>query len=101
MSAADSAQPFNALFLSSDSPLKPPFYEGKHVLLDGRLEQWTGDVSTVYSPLLRQCRLHNLSQGPRTATRCQSSLIVRPTVLCCAALISGRAHRHRLGTQHG
>jgi hypothetical protein len=55
MSSTDPAsQPFNDLFLANDSPMKPPFYEGKTALIEGHLEPWKGELSTVYSPIFRQ-----------------------------------------------
>ena len=53
-SDAASSQPFNGLFLAPDSLQKPPYYEGKSVLIDGKLETWTGEVSTIFSPILKQ-----------------------------------------------
>ena len=43
---------FNSLYLDESDPShKPPFYEGKEVLIDGKLEAWSGEVTEVFSPV--------------------------------------------------
>ena len=80
--ASASPHPFNGLFLAPDSHQKPPYFEGKSVLIDGRLEQWTGEVSTIYSPILKQSQrttphLYTVHTAPPASVHCWSHPVPR------------------------
>ena len=70
---SDSAQPFNDLFLADNDPHKPPFYEGKTALIEGHLEEWKGETSTIYSPILRQ--------GQQPPSQCHGSAVLTERLL--------------------
>ena len=77
---ADTAHIFNDLYLDdadiTSGKLKPPFLESKKVLVeDGKLEDWTGPVTKIFSPILKKsqpagdtCRVHS----PAVSQPCNS-----------------------------
>ena len=85
---ADTSHAFNDLYLDeaeiTSGKLTPPFVESKKVLVaDGKLEDWTGPVTNIYSPILKrsQTRARHTVNPPRltgctvacaTAHRCST-----------------------------
>ena len=56
---ADDTHIFNDLYLDeaevTSGKLTPPFVESKKVLVeDGKLEDWTGPVTKIFSPILKR-----------------------------------------------
>ena len=90
MSASDASasQPFNGLFLAAHSNQMRPFYEGKSVLIDGQLEQWTGEVSTIYSPILQQSRTQRSTSQHHTQAH-HSHTPPPSHCLRCVAVVGG------------
>ena len=80
MPGADDTHTFNDLYVAdtdiSSGKLTPPFVESKKVLVaDGKLEDWTGPVTKIFSPILKKSQTS--AHARATSSACPASLIAR------------------------
>ena len=71
---ADASHVFNELYLDeaeiTSGKLTPPFVESKKVLVaDGKLEDWTGPITNIYSPILKRSQPHRTTRNTTRTLR--------------------------------
>ncbi len=72
MPGADDTHTFNDLYVAdadiSSGKLTPPFVESKKVLVaDGKLEDWTGPTTKIFSPILKKSQTNARARASSSA----------------------------------